>query len=61
MRGRLQPLMAGGKTKVFRCIIGSRVATCHALHMGWRLARIPGAICLFIFSPCSRSVNIAKK
>ena len=61
MRGRLQPLMAGGKTKVFRCIIGSRVATCHALPIGWRLGQIPGAISLFIFLSCSRSVNIAKK
>lgn len=53
--------MTGGKVKVFRCINGSRVAICHALPIGWRLGQIPGAISLFIFSSCSRFVNITKK
>lgn len=47
--------MTGGKVKVFRCINGSRVVTCHALHISWRLARIQGAIYLFNFSPARRA------
>ena len=38
MRGRLQPLTAGGKNKVFKYIDWSSIATFNAPHIGGHLA-----------------------